>query len=203
MRRNATRLWQSAPQVYPFRKPFYDTPYDEDRHRFDVTKASLTDKPYPEWLDKGANGYGRGIGVERTHPLSKLKGNFSREAADVPRMVQMMAKGVLHASGKYLYRRKVGKAPNPSRQPYLTGEPCPVYGWKHTDTMPTRKFETPFIQDRNRYKPYVGVQERQIVENTPEIPSAKSKAPVAGAGSAAQRESKESKPLLKRLFFWK
>lgn len=200
LRRSSLRRWQGAPSVYPFRKPFYDTPYDEDRWTLKRHNKDLSPNSYPDWMDKGTTGTGNGIGLNRTHPLSKLKGNVSRDASEIPRMFAMMTQGVRHTSGLRLYRRAGGKAPNPSTQPYLTGEPCPVYGWKVLDEAVTRKFEAPHIADRNKYKPYVGMQERQILGDLGAEP--------APSKSVAKTEPQidkpaPSKPLLKRLFFWK
>ncbi|GET93456.1 hypothetical protein, conserved [Leishmania tarentolae] len=198
MLRPTGRVWavfHNAPSVYPFTKPFHDTPYDQDRGRFDTTKNILRENKWPAWMDHGADGTGYGIGLNRTHPLSKLRGNLRRNPSEVPRVLNMMIQGVWHKSGNKLYFRG-GKPPNPSTHPYLTGEPCPVYGWKITDPGVIREFNLPQPEkDKTRYKPYVALQERKIMGM-----QAPMKEQIAVPTS---EESTDSKPLMKRLFFWK
>ncbi|KAG5488781.1 hypothetical protein JIQ42_00398 [Leishmania sp. Namibia] len=187
-------VFHNAPSVYPFRKPFHDTPYDQDRGRLDKTKNLLRDNKWPAWMDQGADGTGFGIGLNRAHPLSKLRGNLRRNPSEVPRVLNMMIQGVWHKSGNKLYFRG-GKPPNPSTHPYLTGEPCPVYGWKITDPGVIREFNLPKPERDRRYKPYVALQERKIMGM---------QAPVHEQSPlTASKESTDSKPLMKRLFFWK
>ncbi|CAD2212893.1 hypothetical protein AGDE_04933 [Angomonas deanei] len=189
-------VFHSAPATYPFVKPFNDTPHDQDRHRYDRVSTLHKKKDWPEWMDRGADGTGHGIGLHRSHPLSKLKGNLRRGPSDVPRVLNMMIQGVWHKSGVKLYFRG-GKPPNPSKHPYLTGEPCPVYGWRVTDPGVIREFSVPAVEkDKVRYKPYVALQERKIMNFDATVP-----AKVGETGD--QSEKPDSKPLMKRLFFWK
>lgn len=199
-------VFHNAPSVYPFVKPFHDTPYDQDRTRHDVTKKIST--PYqrwPKWMDEGADGTGYGIGLHRTHPLSKLQGNLKRGTRDVPRVLNMMIQGVWHKSGTKLYFRG-GKPPNPSVHPYLTGEPCPVYGWKVLDESVTREFNVPNIdKEKLRYKPYVALHERKLMGSELISTEDKNVSSTSPTASIAPREGKGSavkKPLVKRLFFW-
>lgn len=190
-------VFHNAPAVYPFVKPFHDTPYDQDRTRHDKTRVLVEQQRWPAWMDQGSDGTGFGIGLHRTHPLSKLRGNLRRGNKDVPRVLTMMIQGVWHKSGTKLYFRG-GKPPNPSKHPYLTGEPCPVYGWKVTEPSVIREFNVPQIEkDKVRYKPYVALQERKIMGMT-------TAAPKENAPAVAREEKKDSeaKPLMKRLFFW-
>lgn len=199
--------FHTAPSVYPFKKPFHDTPYDQDKHRLDVTHRHVKTSPWPRWMDVGADGTGQGIGLHRVHPLSKLRGNMNRSPSNVPRIFDMMVHGVWHKSGRKLYFNG-GKPPNPSTHPYLTGEPCPVYGWKVTDSHATRPFNVPHVEkEKVRYRPYVALQERKILGMSSAADHMeKGAAPPSGslAKSASGDESKStSKPLMKRLFFWK
>ncbi|KPA81378.1 putative mitochondrial hypothetical protein [Leptomonas pyrrhocoris] len=188
-------VFHNAPSVYPFVKPFHDTPYDQDRTRFDKTKNILHDNKWPAWMDNGADGTGYGIGLHRAHPLSKLRGNLSRGQREVPRVLNMMIQGVWHKSGNKLYFRG-GKPPNPSTHPYLTGEPCPIYGWKVTDPSVIREFNLPQPEkDKGRYKPYVALQERKIMGVQAPMKEQSAVSPAVGKD--------DSKPLMKRLFFWK
>lgn len=188
-------VFHNAPAVYPFTKPFHDTPYDQDRTRFDKTRSLIRNNKWPAWMDNGADGTGFGIGLHRSHPLSKLRGNLRRNPSEVPRVFSMMIQGVWHKSGNKLYFRG-GKPPNPSVHPYLTGEPCPVYGWKVTDPSVIREFNLPQPEkDKARYKPYVALQERKIMGG---------QAPLKEHGALSPSPEKDdSKPLMKRLFFWK
>jgi hypothetical protein len=195
------------PSVYPFPQPFHDTPYDRQRTDFFPRKASPKAETVRsiKWMTEGFDGTGRGIGIYRPHPLSQLQGNFSQKVENIPTMLNMMMKGVPHRSGLIFYYRG-GKPPNPSKHPYLTGEPCPVYGWKVLDTNVTRQFHSPHIEKGQvLLKPYVALHERGILGNLakesalPSSGSSTSKAVSAAPSSAA----KEDKPLLKRLFFWR
>lgn len=199
-------VFHNAPSVYPFVKPFHDTPYDQDRTRYDVTKKILTpSQRWPKWMDEGADGTGYGIGLHRTHPLSKLRGNLRRGPQDVPRVLNMMIQGVWHKSGNKLYFRG-GKPPNPSVHPYLTGEPCPVYGWKVLDESVTREFNVPNIdKEKLRYKPYVALHERRLMgsEIVPSETSTDSRSLSSTSITASEGKSiPVKKPLVKRLFFW-
>lgn len=185
-------MFHNAPSTYPFVKPFHDTPYDQDRTKFDRTKSLSGQQRWPAWMDNGADGTGYGIGLHRTHPLSKLRGNLKRGPRDVPRVLNMMIQGVWHKSGSKLYFRG-GKPPNPSKHPFLTGEPCPVYGWRVTDPLVVRQFSIPSLEkEKVRYKPYVALQERKIMGV---------RSPGAGTVIPAAKLD-ASKPLMKRLFFW-
>ncbi|KEG12854.1 hypothetical protein DQ04_01371010 [Trypanosoma grayi] len=185
-------VYHNAPSVYPFVKPFHDTPYDEDRSRHDVLKRRLRKNNWPEWMDNGADGTGYGIGLHRVHPLSKLRGNLKNSPTHIPRVLSMMIQGVWHKSGVKLYFRG-GKPPNPSKHPYLTGEPCPVYGWRVTDESVIRQFNMPSVDSAKiRYKPYVALQERKIM-------GLKAPAPIE---PSMPTKGTETKPLVKRLFFW-
>lgn len=195
-------VFHNAPTTYPFLKPFYDTPHDQDRGRHDVvTVANTPRERWPAWMDHGADGTGAGIALYRSHPLSRLRGNFRRGKADVPRVFDMMIHGVWHKSGRKLYYRG-GKPPNPSTHPYLTGEPCPVYGWKVTDSNVIRQFNVPHVEkDKMRYRPYVALQERRILGDTFATPSADGKKGKSILPSKPRSEHAQ-KPLMKRLFFW-
>lgn len=202
-------VYHNAPTTYPFMKPFHDTPHDQDRTRFDVTKKQLTpSRSWPAWMDEGADGTGYGIGLHRTHPLSDLRGNLKRTPQHVPRVLNMMIQGVWHKSGNKLYFRG-GKPPNPSTHPYLTGEPCPVYGWKVLDENVTREFNVPHIdKEKMRYKPYVALHERRLLgsqltpaEDTAADGSSSRAVTVKEKGPNGSPQ-KEKKPLVKRLFFW-
>lgn len=187
-------VFHNAPSVYPFVKPFHDTPYDQDRGRYDQARRLVKSGSWPTWMNSGADGTGYGIGLHRQHPLSKLRGNLRRSTQDVPRVLNMMIQGVWHKSGNKLYFRG-GKPPNPSKHPYLTGEPCPVYGWKVTDPSVIREFNLPQPQkDKVRYKAYVALQERKIMGSV---------VPIKKESSPLESDASSSKPLVKRLFFWK
>eukprot|EP00796_Vickermania_ingenoplastis_P008166 gene8166-5695_t len=191
-------VFHNAPTAYPFMKPFHDTPYDQDRTRFDKANHLPRDS-WPAWMDEGADGTGYGIGLHRTHPLSPLRGNLKRGAKDVPRVLNMMIQGVWHKSGNKLYFRG-GKPPNPSVHPYLTGEPCPVYGWKVLDEGAIRQFNVPTIdREKMRYKPYVALHERQLMGD---VASSSGAPPPVPQDLDAQHDDKGRKPLVKRLFFW-
>jgi hypothetical protein len=191
-------LFHNAPTVYPFQKPFHDTPHDQDRTSHDVIhKAHNSSASWPAWMDHGADGTGHGIGLHRTHPLSRLRGNFKRGKQDVGRVFDMMIHGVWHKSGRKLYFSG-GKPPNPSQHPFLTGEPCPIYGWKVTDASVIRQFNVPHVEkDKIRYRPYVALQERKILGDTYAVKS-------TGKSITTKKPRSEhaQKPLMKRLFFW-
>lgn len=198
MRRSAIILYGNAPSVYPWAKPFHDTPNDEDRHRLNFSMHKPTAARWPAWMEEGADGAGTGIGLHRSHPLSKLKGNLRRGKQDVPRVFQMMMTGVTHKSGLKLYYRG-GKVPNPSKHPWLTGEPCPVYGWKVLDSNVIRQFTAPVVdKDKIVYKPYVALNEKKMMTDDGSLPEPDSTAPVP-----VDDAPKKEKPLMKRLFFWK
>lgn len=204
--KNLRGVFHNAPSVYPFLKPFHDTPHDQDRTRHDITKKILSpSKKWPLWMDEGGDGTGYGIGLHRSHPLSKLRGNLKRNPQDVPRVLNMMIQGVWHKSGNKLYFRG-GKPPNPSVHPYLTGEPCPVYGWKVLDESVTREFNVPNIEkEKLRYKPYVALHERRLmgsalVSQNEKVDSTAS--PPVNVSSSNGANASIKKPLVKRLFFW-
>lgn len=224
LRRSTPARFNEAPQVFPFHKPFLRTPYDEDRHKMrrrSMYRPTKDEQEPPQWQAVGINGTGHGVGLHRTHPLSPLRGNLQQTPENVPRIFQAVTQGFRHDNGNRLYYRG-GKVPQPQMQPYLTGEPCPVHGWKITDHEVTRKFEAP-IQDKEKvtYKPYVALQEQQLYEETLEkkpaaLPASSSAdggasssssppAPVPdkpAADGGAAKGGKTNKPLLKRLFFW-
>lgn len=148
----------------------------------------------PAWMSEGFDGTGRGLGLYREHPLSQLKGNTERTPENTPKMLRAMITGIYHKSGVVMYFRG-GKVPNPMKHPYLTGEPCPVYGWRVLDGDVIRKFEAPTVEkEKQRYKPYVAVQERELMKADNDLPAVPQKA-------ASGKD--DGKPLLKRLFFWK
>jgi hypothetical protein len=186
-----------SPHIYPFIQPFHDTPYDEERHKFDVRRrAEEVKKTWPGWMDTGLPGTGYGIGIHRTHPLSHLKSNFVQDVENLPLVYAKMMQGVYHRNGKRFYSR-AKKAPEPAQHPYLTGEPCPVYGWKVTDRTGIRRFEAPHIEDRFRYKPYVALQEKKLmVDDDGDI------SPPKEIKKPATPKKEEKKSLRKRLFFW-
>ncbi|KAF8286804.1 hypothetical protein TcG_08319 [Trypanosoma cruzi] len=185
-------VYHNAPTVYPFVKPFHDTPYDEDRGKHYVGRKRWLKNSWPEWMDNGADAFGYGIGLHRVHPLSKLRGNLKTSPSHVPRVLNMMIQGVWHKSGVKLYFRG-GKPPNPSKHPYLTGEPCPVYGWRITDESVIRQFNMPSVDvTKVRYKPYVALQERKIMGLDTHKPVV----------SQTSKKDSDAKPLVKRLFFW-
>jgi hypothetical protein len=216
LRRTNTNRWGFAPSVYPFRKPFYDTPYDQDRHNNHFNSQRRRHQAYPAWMDHGVDGSGRAVGLYRAHPLSKyygtLKDNLQRENEHVPRVFRAIAQGYAHFSGRTLYSNGA-KLPQPQMHPYLTGEPCPVYGWRILDhNNVTRTFDAPQVPlDKVRYKPYVALHERRIVGEN-EIPATpasddsstegKKIVPKDDSSKGGKKGSSESKPLLKRLFFW-
>lgn len=196
MRRTVGLRWGQAPAVYPFPKPFHSTPYDEDKHRLYVN--NMPRATFPDWMRSGMDGTGHGIGLHRNHPLSPLVGNLRRGKTEVPRIFKTMIQGVHHKSGVKLYYRG-GKVPRPNMHPYLTGEPCPVYGWRVTDHNVTRQFDAPVVEpDKARYKAYVALQEKRLMAKAPQPGK-----PVALAASSQDKPKDESKPLLKRLFFWR
>ncbi len=205
LRRSRFVLWGQAPAVYPFPKPFHDTPFDEDRHRLDRRNLHKYAKTYPAWMDKGYDGTGRSIGLYRAHPLSPLQGSLRRTKQDVPRIFRMMTQGVPHASGVTLYYRG-GKVPKPNMHPYLTGEPCPVYGWKVLDYNVIRQFDAPQVPpEKARYKAYVALQERRLMGPAATLGSKDTPKPSGGSAPppAVKEDESKSKPLLKRLFFWR
>ena len=187
------------PSVYPFQQPFHDTPYDRQRTDFfpkQPTPLSQRSRSIA-WMNNGFDGTGRAISIYRPHPLSELRGNFSQKIEDVPTMLNMMMKGVRHRSGLRFYYRG-GKPPNPSKHPYLTGEPCPVYGWKVLDSGVTRQFHSPHVEKGQvLLKPYVALHERGILGNLSDDLAA------SPAGGSSAVSKKEDKPLLKKLFFWR
>lgn len=198
-------VFHNAPTTYPFVKPFRDTPYDQDRTHLDLAKKKLNNKNnWPTWMDEGADGTGYGIGLHRTHPLSKLRGNLRRSPQEIPRVLNMMIQGVWHKSGNKLYFRG-GKPPNPSVHPYLTGEPCPVYGWKVLDENVTREFNVPNVEkEKVHYKPYVALHERRLMETGNEVNSVVplSSSDTTHKSGNSNSERIDRKPLVKRLFFW-
>ena len=198
------------PRMYPFRQPFDDTPYDEERHKLgwrmvDLAKGS---HQWPSWMDEGLPATGHGIGINRAHPLSQLKDNYSTdwESHGISRTLQMISQGKFHANGRRFYSR-ANKAPNPLEHPWLTGEPCPVYGWKVLDHDVIRKFETPVIVDKTRYKPYVAVQEKLLMDDVPVTEA--SGGPLSNDKKAVEKKApqadkpKKDKSMMKRLFFWR
>jgi hypothetical protein len=196
--------YHRAPSVYPFPQPFKETIADGNVHPKHVTRQDAFKNNWPQWMDEGMDGTGHGIGLHRTHPLSDLRGNLRRTPSQTPRIFNMMMKGVWHKSGVKLYFRG-GKPPNPSTHPYLTGEPCPVYGWRVMDHQVTRQFNVPALdKDKIRYKPYVALQERKFMTGTgapvAQAPTDVPALPTGQGGSPAAKD--EKKPLLKRLFFW-
>jgi hypothetical protein len=197
--------YHQSPSVYPFPQPFKDTIADGNVNRKHVRRQEAFKNSWPAWMDEGSDGTGHGIGLHRTHPLSQLKGNLKRSPAHAPRIFNMMMKGVWHKSGVKLYFRG-GKPPNPSMHPYLTGEPCPVYGWRVLDEGATRLFNVPVVEkDKVRYKPYVALQERKFITDVARETAAARGPPketaLSAGGDAAKSDDK--KPLIKRLFFWK
>lgn len=194
LRRTAASRWNQAPTVYPFRKPFYDTPYDQDRHQKNLMTLRTKKASYPAWMDHGYDGTGESIGLYRHHPLSKsLVGSLQRDHESVGRVFKSIIQGFHHKNGRTLYSG--GKLPNPSRHPYLTGEPCPVYGWRVIDHSIVRQFDAPQVSaEKARYKPYVALHERKIIGEETVV---KKETP-----PETDNKKKEAKPLLKRLFFW-
>jgi len=208
-RHTAVLLRMYAPDgVYPYRQPFYDTPYDEDRNPRDVNNAGAV-PPYPRWMDHGIDGTGYGAGLHRAHPLSKLNDNMQRDYASIPRIFGAMTMGINAKNGQMMYYRG-GKPPNPSRHPYLTGEPCPVYGWRVTDHAVTRTFEMPVVdKEKQKYKPYCAMQDHRLLQAAAAAGSdgpAPAKAKDAPAAAGAPPPAAKDKPmdqLKKRLFFWR
>ena len=209
LRRTQAARWGGAPQVYPFRKPFYDTPYDQDRHGdHQWYRPRRTQAAYPAWMEHGIDGTGKSIGLYRAHPLSKYYGtltdNLQRTHADVPRVFRAITQGYAHTNGRTIYSAGA-KLPQPQMHPWVNGEPCPVYGWRILEHNYTaRQFDAPQVPaDKLRYKPYVALHERRIVGEA-EIPAASKddKKVVPKDGSGGEDKKQDSKPLLKRLFFW-
>lgn len=212
LRRSNIQRWGYAPSVYPFRKPFYDTPYDEDRHAMHHSKTKQKRRPYPAWMDHGIDGTGSGIGLYRAHPLSKHHGiladNLQRDTEHVPRVFKAMTQGFAHESGQKRYSTG-SKLPQPQMHPYLTGEPCPVYGWRILDHNVPRNFDAPQVPlEKVRYKPYVALHERRIIGEDGSSSTAKisakgeDKSVATKSSSSEGKGGKDTKPLLKRLFFW-
>ena len=214
LRRSAVSRWGEAPSVYPYHKPFLRTPYDQDRHKLRqrspyAPRAGIDATAPPAWLSKGIDGTGHGVGLARHHPLSTLTGNLQQTPENVERIMSATMTGFQHQNGRRLYYRG-GKVPQPQMHPYLTGEPCPVHGWKILDHDVTRKFEAP-TQDKERvtYRPYVALHEQKIhdMDKPAQIAAGGSpNAPATTDGSTPKKPpaggGKKDKPLLKRLFFW-
>ena len=179
----------TAPSVYPFQKPFYDTPFDQDRPK------PQSRVKYPKWMQHGIDGTGRGIGLYRPHPLSKRnKGNYVRVSSEMPRIFSMMMNGVRHKSGHQLYSTS-SKPPNPSKHPFITGSPHSVYGWRVNEPHLIKEFNTPHVsKDQIRYKPYVALHEKGLLGSAIK--------PSTSSAAASDSVQKPAKPLLKRLFFW-
>eukprot|EP00758_Cryptobia_borreli_P015409 Tbor_TRINITY_DN6022_c0_g2::TRINITY_DN6022_c0_g2_i3::g.10619::m.10619 len=197
MRRTQCCASAMAPSVYPFKKPFHETPFDQDRtysKRF-PTKLKRKNTYDNSWMRKGADPTGTGIGLHRKHPLSKLKGNMQRTNRNVPVIFNMMMQGVKHKSGITLYYNG-GKPPNPSKHPYMLGTPCPVFGWRYLEPELIRRFEHPQVaNDQIKYKPYVALHEAKLVNNVYSSNASSDSTPVS------DKKPKE-KSLLKKLFFW-
>ena len=167
-------------------------------------------------MDIGIDGTGRGAALHRAHPLSHLKDNTGRDFDDVGRMFQAMTQGINVKNGTTMYYRG-GKVPNPSIHPYLTGEPCPVYGWRITDHKVIRHFDVPLMdREKMKLKPYVALQDAALMEKAKsrrqQLDSEVAQQGVVGGATAPENkdvDKKDSKkqaddrPLLKRLFFWK
>jgi hypothetical protein len=195
-----------APPTYPFPKPFYDTPYDEDR----VLQRAKTEHrdAYPQWMDNGIDGSGLGAGMYRPHPLSKdMKSNLSRSKWNVPHIYDRMLHGFHLESGEKK-GRKGKRIANPSRFPYLTGEPCPVFGWKITAPEAIRTFEVPAVDiEKIRYKPYVALNERKMMEKSgvtsEEVGIAYKDETAVAKQDEPDTKAPKDKPLLKKLFFWR
>jgi hypothetical protein len=206
LRRSATLRHGQAPAVYPFSKPFADTPHDQDRHRLNLERRKSEGHRTPggpEWMRHGADGTGRGIALYRTHPLSKLKANTARSKENVPRIMTAMMQGFSHKSGRKMYYVG-GKVPNPSLHPFLTGEPCPLYGWRVLDAGVIRQFEAPVIDaSKMRYKPYVALHERRLLGIDAPADGGKPAADGKEVAVKGDGDAADAKPLLKRLFFWK
>jgi hypothetical protein len=108
--------------------------------------------------------------------------------------------GFAHRSGVTLYTGP--KLPKPHLHPYLTGQPCPVYGWRVLEHSVIRAFDAPQLSaDKLRYKPYVALHERRIVGESVEA-SSESARP-KGDSPPPAKKAQDAKPLLKRLFFWR
>ena len=191
--------------VYPYRQPFYDTPYDGDRNPRDKQNPR-GQAAYPTWMDHGIDGTGHGAGLHRSHPLSPLKDNTERTFESVPRMFTAMTMGINARNGATMYYRG-GKPPNPSKHPYLTGEPCPVYGFRVLDHQVARHFEMPVVdKEKQKYKPYVAMQDYAILKQATAASADSAPGPVGGATGGAAPPAKGEKPmeqLKKRLFFWR
>ena len=185
--------------TYPYPEPFKNTPYEKKHY---VPAA----RHWPRWMDEGVDGTGRGIGLYRTHSMSKLKGNLSRKVDHIPYVIRLMIQGVYHASGEK-YVRKHGRVPDPFRFPVLTGKPSSLVKWVHEEPELLRTFEVPVPDELRKdvYKPYVALHEMGAAASNDaakplEIGAGGNTAVVKKSGAAAPAESK---PLKKRLFFWK
>ena len=186
--------------TYPYPEPFKNTPYEKKFY----TPAA---RHWPRWMDEGVDGTGSGIGLYRTHPMSKLKGNLSRKIDHIPYVIRLMVQGVYHASGEK-YVRKHGRVPDPFRFPVLTGKPSGLVKWVHEEPELLRTFEVPVPDELRKdvYKPYVALHEMGAVPvdaNKPLEIGAGGSSAVALKGGPGAAPPAESKPLKKRLFFWK
>eukprot|EP00759_Apiculatamorpha_spiralis_P049836 PhF_6_TR44486/c0_g1_i1/m.68503 len=200
--------------TYPYSEPFKNTPYEKKYY-------NPPSRTWPQWMDNGVDGSGHGIGLYRTHPRSKLKGNISRKRDHIPYLLRRMAQGVHHASGKK-YIRENGRTPNPFKFPYLTGKPSSLTRWVHLEPELLRTFAPPTVSEANKdlYKPYVALHELANLEDE-EILKLKSggadpseRLALEGGGSGGSGKAKglslktkpeeePAKPLKKRLFFWR
>jgi len=180
--------------TYPYPEPFKHTPYEKKFH-------NPQPKTWPRWMDDGFDGTGKGIGLYRTHPLSKLKGNYSRKRDHIPQVIRLMTQGKFHASGRR-YIRKSGRVPDPTRFPVLTGKPAALGGWSHEEPELLRTFEVPVMDESRQgvYKPYVALHEKAIVVSSSLEEEGNSK---GSEVEVAEESPKESKSLRKRLFFWR
>ena len=120
--------------TYPYAEPFAGTPYE--KKLFEARKTV-----YPSWMDRGVDGFGSGIGLYRTHRLSKLKANMVRNRDNIPYYIRRMTKGVYHESGRKLIKSG-GRIPDPTRVPVLTGHASALTGWVHTEKHLIRRFPT-------------------------------------------------------------
>ncbi|KNH04256.1 hypothetical protein XU18_4466 [Perkinsela sp. CCAP 1560/4] len=118
--------------TYPYAEPFAGTPYENRAFRPRSTA-------YPAWMDQGIDGYGQGIGIYRSHRLSKLSANMQRNRDNIPYYIRRMTQGVFHASGRKLVY-KGGKLPDPTRVPVRTGHPSALTRYVHTEKHLIRKF---------------------------------------------------------------
>eukprot|EP00760_Papus_ankaliazontas_P030606 PhM_4_TR4926/c0_g1_i1/m.89821 len=196
--------YNSYETTYPYPEPFADTPYEKKYY-------TPQKRDWPKWMDEGIDGKGRNIGLYRKHPISKLKVNLVRSRDNIPYIYRRMVQGVTHSSmNKHI--RAGARVPDPFRFPVLTGKPSALTRWVHTEPELIRRFEVPVPEEGRKdvYKPYVSMAEKppegmseseaaDALDEPPRIGDGRS----SSVSTNVKSEETESKPMKKRLFFWK